>query len=73
MVTPNGVSGVWGAPEHVQSVHVQRDTLSWVDDEVDGPAADMWSSGVLIYSLVRGWLVLLPMICLLMTALEHTW
>ena len=50
-VLPDGVSSIWGAPEHVQAM-LSRQRHKVPFDRINGPAADMWSCGAVIYYLV---------------------
>ena len=52
-VLPTGVCCVYGAPEHLRSVQLQRQGER--DREgalINGPAADMWSFGAVVYEMV---------------------
>lgn len=50
---------MWGAPEHVQSTLLLQQGVPQQDvNKIDGPAADMWSVGVVAYNLVSGFLLI---------------
>ena len=52
-VLPTGVCVAYGAPEHLRSVQLQRQGR-WEHEEalINGPAADMWSFGAVVYEMV---------------------
>ena len=48
-----GVCCNYGAPEHLRSVQLQRMGMHDHEDaKINGPSADMWSLGAVMYELV---------------------
>ena len=53
-IYPMGVCCNYGAPEHLRAVQLQRQGRDYYSDaKINGPSADMYSLGAVMYELVR--------------------
>ena len=53
-VTPQGCTIAYAAPEVLRSLQQQCEGLQATNDTLNGPSADFWSAGVVLYELLTG-------------------
>jgi len=51
---PQGATPAYAAPEVLRSLQQQYEGAEWDDTLVNGPSADWWSVGVVLFSLLTG-------------------
>ncbi len=51
---PQGATPTYAAPEVLRSLQQQYEGVDWDDTLVNGPSADWWSVGVVLFSFLTG-------------------